>query len=250
MGLIETDGLILKTYALADADKIVVLLTKNQGVIRGVARGAKRLKSRFGSALEIFSIVQISYFQKEDRELVSIGHVELVKSYFEKAGDPHFFESFTYLVELLIEFAQPNDPNERLYRMTKVCLDAAANNSDDFAGIVVYFEIWLLKLGGYLPDWSKCFVCKKAIRENEKTNLQIHFQAICQNCQKSDRNLSVSSQQRKIFLAAQNLSPTKFLDFIKNQNENTREISKILKRLISNILGKEVSATRKSASRA
>ncbi len=69
MGLVETEGMILKTYSLAEADKIIVLLTQNEGLVRGVAKGAKRLKSRFGGGLEPFSIVNLTYFQKEEREL-------------------------------------------------------------------------------------------------------------------------------------------------------------------------------------
>jgi len=245
MGLVETEGLILKSYGLAEADKIVILLTKNEGLVRGVARGAKRLKSRFGGGLEVFSIVQLSYFQKEDRELVSIGNIELLKSYFEKASEPNFFESLAYLVELLLEFAQPHDPNEKLYRMTKACVDAAANNPDDFESFVVYFEIWLLKLGGYLPEWKVCNVCKKELRENEKTNLQINFHLVCSNCQKGKNDWAISSAKRHILLAAQHYTPVKFLEFTKNQKEETKEISIILKRLISNVLGKEIKGEKK-----
>ena len=86
MAVIETEGLILKSYSLAEADKIIVLLTQHQGLVRGVAKGAKRLKSKFGGALEPFSIVQVEYFQKEERELVSIRQIELLKSFFESAG--------------------------------------------------------------------------------------------------------------------------------------------------------------------
>jgi DNA repair protein RecO (recombination protein O) len=60
MPLVETESLILKSYSLAEADKIVVFLTQDQGLVRGVAKGAKRLKSRFGGALEPFSIVDLS----------------------------------------------------------------------------------------------------------------------------------------------------------------------------------------------
>ncbi len=88
MGLVETEGLIFKSYSLAEADKIIVFLTQNEGLIRGVAKGAKRLKSRFGGSLEPFTVVNISYFQKEERELVSIRQIELVKSYFENASEP------------------------------------------------------------------------------------------------------------------------------------------------------------------
>ena len=54
MSLIETESIILRSYNLAEADKIVVLLTRDHGVVRGVAKGAKRLKSKFGSGLEPF----------------------------------------------------------------------------------------------------------------------------------------------------------------------------------------------------
>ena len=77
MGLIETEGLVLKSYSLAEADKIVVFLTQEHGLVRGVAKGAKRLKSKFGGSLEPFSIVRLTYFQKEDRELVSIQQSEI-----------------------------------------------------------------------------------------------------------------------------------------------------------------------------
>lgn len=119
MGLIETEGLILKSYGLAEADKIVVLLTQHQGLVRGVAKGAKRLKSKFGGSLEPFSIVQVEYFQKEQNELVSIRQIELIKSFFDAASNPQVLQKFAYLSELLTEFAPPHDPNERLYRMEK-----------------------------------------------------------------------------------------------------------------------------------
>lgn len=238
MGLVDTEGIILKTYSLAEADKIVVLLTQGEGLVRGVARGAKRLKSRFGGGLEPFSIINISYFQKEERELVSIGQIELVKSFFEAAGNPGFLQKFSYLAELLLEFAPPHDPNERLYRMAKVCLTTAAGNPEHLNSIGLYFELWILKLGGYLPDWSSCENCKKQIG-NQSAGLQINFQLICQQCQLSRNNRFITLAQRKLFSDAQKVSPTKFAELAKNQDENVREVSAILRRIISNILGRE-----------
>lgn len=246
MGLIETEGLILKSYGLAEADKIVILLTKNEGLVRGVARGAKRLKSRFGSALELFSVVQVSYFQKEDRELVSIRNIELVKSYFEKAGDPVFFESFAYLVDLLLEFAPPHDPNEKLYRMSRVCLETAAARTENLESIVIYFEVWILKIGGYLPDWRRCQNCKKEFSSNEKAALQINFHINCLNCQNGRNKWIVSPEQRQIFIAAQQLAPDKFIEFAQQRNLSIKEVSIILKRIITNILGREVTPEKKS----
>lgn len=239
MGLVETEGLILKTYSLAEADKIIVLLTQSEGLVRGVAKGAKRLKSRFGGGLEPFSVINITYFQKEERELVSISQVELVKSYFESASNPLFLQKFAYLAELLTEFAPPHDPNENLYRMAKVCLQTAAEVPDSLESIALYFELWILRLGGYLPDWGKCDQCRRALTADESASLQINSQIICQICQKLRNNWFVSPRQRQIFNTAQKISPPKFVEFAEADADDVREVSSILRRLISSILGKE-----------
>ncbi len=239
MALVETESLILKSYALGEADKIVVFLTQHQGLVRGVAKGAKRLKSRFGGGLEPFSIVDLTYFQKEERELVSVRQIELKKSFFEKASNPAFLQKFAYLAELLIEFAPPHAPNERLYRMARVCLETAAANSQGLESVALYFEIWLLRLAGYLPFWDKCNNCQRELSKNEDTSLQINFHLLCQQCQKSRKGWLVSAEQRQLFLTAQTISPTKFLELTSNKSETVKEISVILKRIISHILGRE-----------
>lgn len=239
MALFETESLVLKTYSLAEADKIVVFLTQHQGLVRGVAKGAKRLKSRFGGALEPFSIVDLTYFQKEERELVSIRQLELKKSFFENVSDPQFLQKFAYLGELLIEFAPPHEPNERLYRMSKVCLETAAENPNSLESIALYFEIWLLRLAGYLPYWDKCNECRRELAKNEVANLQINFHLLCQNCRKTKSGVVISFVQRQIFLSAQTLSPAKFLEFTADKGEQVRELSALLKRIISHTLGKE-----------
>jgi DNA repair protein RecO (recombination protein O) len=77
MSLVDTDALILRTYNLAEADKIVVCLTKHAGLIRGVAKGCRKLRNRFGASLEPFTHVHLMYYEKENRVLVSIPQVKL-----------------------------------------------------------------------------------------------------------------------------------------------------------------------------
>lgn len=240
MALFETEGLILKSYSLAEADKIILLLTQNQGLIRGVAKGAKRLKSRFGGSLEPFSIVQIEYFQKDEKELVSIRRIDLVKSFFENAGEIEFLQKFSYLVELLIEFAPPHDPNERLYRMARACLETASKMPESLESIMVYFELWLLRLGGYLPDWRKCDRCKRELKSNETAGLQISFHLHCSTCQKSRNEWQITPNQRKIFMTAQEISPVRFSEITLKYEKDLKEISQILRRIISQILGREI----------
>src|SRR5919199_637171 len=79
MPLRETEAFMLRTYTLKEADKICVFLSRDAGKLRGVAHGARRLKSRYGASLEPFTEVAISYFQKEHRELVSISNCEIIR---------------------------------------------------------------------------------------------------------------------------------------------------------------------------
>src|SRR5438445_8518151 len=76
----ETEAIILKTFPLGEADRLVSFLGRSSGRVRGVAAGARRLKNRYGSRLEILSHVQRWYLEEETRELVRIQQAELLES--------------------------------------------------------------------------------------------------------------------------------------------------------------------------
>lgn len=249
MPLHETESIVLKSFNLSEADRIVVFLTRDHGVVRGVAKGAKRLKSRFGSTLEPFSTVQLSYFQKDDRELVSIQHVELVTSRFAEASEPQFLQTFSYIAELLIAFAPPHDPNETLYRMVRACLAAGGTNTQDLAAIALYFELWLLRLGGYLPDWKRCRDCKRVFKSDEVSSLQGGFALLCQGCQQNGGAVLIPPEHREIFRMVQAISPSEFVDHARPHPTVVGEISVVMKRIASAVIGREVAGERSLAVR-
>lgn len=244
MGQVETEGLVLRTYALSDADKIVVVLTRDEGLVRGVAKGARRLKSRFGSGLEPFSVVRISFFRKEERELVSIGDVELVRSFFSVASDPLFLEAFSYAAELLQSFAPPHDPNERLYNMARICLETAASDSASTTAVVIYFEIWLLKLAGFLPNWERCSQCGREIELTGTMVLEPDMSGVCADCKGRGERSNMDREVRGLFLKAQRCSPARFADFARHGGDEIAVLSVLLKRMIARILNREVGGLR------
>lgn len=247
MPLYETESLVLKSYSLAEADRIVVFFTRDHGVVRGVAKGAKRLQSRFGSSLEPFTMVHLEYFHKEDRELVSIQRVDLLRSCFDAASDPGFLQTFSYIADLLTAFVPPQDPNERLYRMVKACLEAAGRKDRDLASLRLYFELWLLRLGGYLPDWSSCGVCRRALGPTDTADLQADFHLLCSTCRRSRSSTVIEGRHREIFLAVQKLDPVQFSELSSNRDADVAEVSGIMKRIISNVIGREVASEKSFA---
>lgn len=238
MPLIESESLVIKTYNLAEADRIVVFLTREHGMVRGVAKGAKRLKSRFGSGLEPFSIVKLEYFQKDNVELVSIQKVDLIQSNFQAASNPDFLQKFSYLGDLLITFSPPHDPNETLYRMVKACIETAADEPASLLSIGVYFELWLLRLAGYMPDWSKCDECGRMFDNIEETGVRANFHLLCANCRRSGRSIAASC--RVTALSARRSSPTEFAKLTTDKSDDLKYLSTILKQMISQSIGREV----------
>ena len=240
MPLVETESLVIKSYNLAEADKIVVLLTREHGMIRAVAKGAKRLKSKFGSGIEPFSIVKIEYFQKETSELVALQKVDLLQSNFGAASNPDFLQKFSYLGDILITFSPPHDPNETLYRMVKACIETAANDPASLPGIGVYFELWLLRLSGFLPDWSKCDGCGRIFLDGDETRLQSDLHLKCMDCRRSSSRRTLNADDRAVAAAARRLSPVDFAEFTLDKQETLRYLSTIMKQLITQSIGREV----------
>jgi DNA repair protein RecO (recombination protein O) len=246
MPLYETESLVLKSHNLAEADRIVVFYTREHGIVRGVAKGAKRLKSKFGSTLEPFSIVNLEYFQKEERELVSIQRVEMVRSSFDAASDPAFLRTYSYLADLLTSFAPPHDPNETLYRMVRACLDLNPKDDDELRAIRLYFELWLLRLGGYLPEWNECNRCRRVLSSLESVEMDAEARLICGNCSTRQGNKAIAPLLREVFHNVQKLSPAGFLGYSAEKSDMIAELSTIMKRLITAAIGHDKPMERSS----
>src|SRR6058998_1012440 len=108
MALVNTEAIVLRTYNLAEADRIVLCLTRSAGLVRAVARGARRMRSTFGAALEPFTLIRLAFYEKENRELVTITDAEILKSHFVLAGRLEAAEVLAYMGELVSEFAPPH----------------------------------------------------------------------------------------------------------------------------------------------
>lgn len=241
----ESESLVLRSYGLAEADRIVVFFTRDHGIVRGVAKGAKRLNSRFSSTLEPFSTVHLEYFQKDDRELVSIRQVDLVRSIFSKADNEELYYTLSYFAELLMVFSPPHDADATLYRMTQKCIAEMIERPLSIRQMQVYFELWMLRLGGFLPRWNGCDDCGRAFPENENALMQANFHLLCSTCNPHGKNV-VSSGLRKVFHNVQKSSPADFAMSAEYPAETIRDASNILQEMIARVAGRGIRVRRHS----
>ncbi len=182
MPLHDANAFVLRTYKLAEADKVCILLTRQSGKLRGVAYGARKMRSRFGSSLEPLTEISLTYFEKEGRELVSISNAEIVRSHFNEAsGSVEAGAAMSYLSELLCEFVPDHEPNETIYRLVAATLDTLSQ-APDLTAVVRYFEVWLLKLAGFFPDMRACASCSEPTAEGAEVWLSSDGSPRCAQC--------------------------------------------------------------------
>ena len=116
----ESEAFVLRTYPYREADLIVNFVARDQGKLRGTARGARRPKSRFGSGLERLAHTRIFYFQRQNRELVSLDRCELI-------GPPLFLRAdyatslaLDYVVEVCDQLLPEHEPNDAFFRLLRL----------------------------------------------------------------------------------------------------------------------------------
>ena len=114
---------MLRSYPFKEADLVVSFLTRDQGKLRGVARRARRPKSPFGAGLERLSQVRMSYFQRENRELVNLDSCELLVSQFRLLSDYRAAVALDYFAEVTDQLLPPAEPNERFFRLLIAVLE-------------------------------------------------------------------------------------------------------------------------------
>jgi DNA repair protein RecO (recombination protein O) len=161
MPVYTSEALILRTYKLGESDRIVVFLTRDRGKKRGVARGARKAKSKFTGALEPMTRAGVAYYEREQRELVRINYVELTRSPLSGAtGDA--LGHVGYFAELIDEWAPDAHTDERLYRLGASVTDAIASGVPVDA-LARYFEYWILRLQGVYPTIAGCPGCGESL---------------------------------------------------------------------------------------
>lgn len=229
MPSVETRAIILRTYNLAEADKVVVCFTEASGTVRGVARGARRLKSRYGAGLEPWTLVRIAYFEKEGRELVSLKGVEIERSSFALATDAEASTTLAYLSALVLEFMPPHETNVLMFRMMVACMEALGEEGSGKAAIASYFETWTLRLSGVLPDVGVCVRCDKRLFEGEAAVLGMDTQIRCTGCGR-ESDVKISAAVREQIQLIQRVAPRTYAQ--SSGYEKTREdLNALLKRL-------------------
>ena len=161
MSLYRDEAIVLRTQKLGEADRIVTMLTRDHGRIRGVAKGVRRTKSKFGARLEPGSHVDIQLYVGKTFDTVT--QVEAIMNYGEIIS--HDYQRWT-IASAILETAerftsQEHEPALQEFLLVVGGLKALAENRYDSSLILDAFLLRSLAIGGYEPSMTTCSRCEK-----------------------------------------------------------------------------------------
>jgi DNA repair protein RecO (recombination protein O) len=157
MALRESEAIVLRTYPVREADLLVTLFTRVEGKVRGMARSAKKSKRRFGGALEPLTHVKAFYDVRERQELARLDSCEVIESPLASEVSYPRAVALGHLAELLDELLPDHEANDAIFRLTLSVLHVLTG--PDIWMPITYFELWLTRLVGFLPELTECVVC-------------------------------------------------------------------------------------------
>ncbi|MGC2109253.1 MAG: DNA repair protein RecO [Candidatus Korobacteraceae bacterium] len=165
MPLKQSEAIVLRTYPLREADLLVTLFTRAEGKIKGVARSAKRSKRRFGGALEPATWVRAYYDDREGRELARLDSCDILESPLSGELDYPRVVALEHVAETLDELLPDREANDAIFRLAVSVL--LQLRSGEIWLPLTYFQLWLVRLVGFLPELSECIACGAALNGSQ-----------------------------------------------------------------------------------
>ena len=184
MSLFRDTGVVLRTYRLGEADRIVVLVTEGHGKVRAVAKGVRRTSSKFGARLEPLSHVALLLWEGRS-ELDIVNQVEVVDHFRTVREDLGRMAKGLSMLEVVDQVAQERHPEPSLYLMLVGALRALADLDRDPTLVAPAFFLKTLALEGAGPVVEGCASCGRSSDEVELVAFDLlEGGALCRSCRR------------------------------------------------------------------
>jgi DNA repair protein RecO (recombination protein O) len=160
----KTEAVVLRSFRLGEADRVLHVYTADRGRVGAVAKGVRKTKSRFGGRLEPLSHVELMLHHGSG-ELGTVTGVSLLRSHHEAREDPYRLAVGLIGAEAMLRLFPEQEASERAFTALTRFLDTldalpsrapAAPRLDPLA---LSFQLKLLWVSGYMPHLDSCVEC-------------------------------------------------------------------------------------------
>ncbi len=160
MPLYKTKAIVLKSQRWGEADRIVTVYSEQAGKVRGIANGARRMKSRFGGSLEPFRLIDLTLFEKNSESLARISQADITEPFEPIRENLDLMTAAACMVNVVLALTPDRDPNHAVFQALLDGL-ASLDSKNDPALCALLFQIHILGHTGFRPQIDHCVECGK-----------------------------------------------------------------------------------------
>lgn len=238
MGLVKTRAVVLKSQRWGEADRIVTFYTEKLGKIRGIARGARRLKSRLGGALEPFGFIDLTVFEKSPDTLVRISQVDIIKSFGKIREDLTVMTAAARMVNMIRAITPDRDPHPTVFNTLVGGLQALEDEGDpELCSLLV--QIHVLGQTGFRPQTDHCAECNSDIELERAQFSPSSGGLVCHSCRGKlfDRCFPISPGSLAFIQQARRL-PFPTVTRLRAVGQIRHEVAEIIDSYVQSVIGK------------
>ena len=240
MSLLRSKAVILRSHRWGDADRIVTFFSLKFGKIRGVARGARRLKSRYSGVLEPFAVVELTLFQKTPDSLGSISQIDLLSRVPSIREDLGVMTAAARMVRIVEAITVDRDPNSEMFWTLVQSLEMLEPDSD-LPLTALLFQIHVLGHTGFKPQIEQCTECGKSIGEDSLSFSPRLGGIVCARCARQGMGRIIPiSRGSAAFMEQARRFPVTYLPRMKAVGIIRAEVTQAIESYFETVVGKSL----------
>lgn len=178
-----TDAINLKSYNLSESDKIIVMYSKEKGLIKGVAKGCKKPKSKLGARMD--SLVANTLMLYKGKNLDTICEAKAINTFKNTRQDMDKLLFSMYISEIVHNFGIEGDPSSgEIYDLLYKALEriTTAKNKKEVYISVIKFQLKIMQIVGFGVELDTCLCCREQILAENMYFSSKMGGVICEEC--------------------------------------------------------------------
>jgi DNA repair protein RecO (recombination protein O) len=192
MALHRSRAVVIGRRALGESDRLVEFYSRTHGKVRGVARSARRMRSRFGSALELFTLGELMFFDTGRSDLVRVDHFEILHPFVGVREDLDRLGRGAWIAECLSRLCADRDPHPALFGLAVRSLQALESARVAPMRVTISFGVRAVHLLGHRPRLDRCLACARMHPLPDPVLDVTAGGLVCASCQRASDALPVS----------------------------------------------------------
>ena len=189
----KATAIVLRTIDFSETSLVVTLFTREFGKLGALAKGARRLKNPFESALDVLTLCRIVFLHKTSDALDLVTEAKLLRRFRPVGRNLAGLYAGYYVAELVGELTDENDPHPELFDLADETLEALAAG-DSVPRRLARFELVALRFLGHMPALDQCAECGAPVGNVGRVNFgAIHGGVLCPACRTGKSQVAVVS---------------------------------------------------------